>query len=159
MRRASVRLRPLREDEFAAWLAEHVDWYAGDIAAHGGMPAYAARRKAEADTKALWPQGFATPGSTVLAVEADGIRVGSIWFAPREHHGVAYAYLYAIVLDDRHRGKGLGREAMRLLEAEVKARGLGRIELNVFAGNDVARGLYRALGYEETAVHMAKDVE
>jgi hypothetical protein len=28
--------------------------------------------------------------------------------------------------------------------------------MNVFGGNDVARGLYRSLGYEERAVMMGK---
>jgi hypothetical protein len=32
----------------------------------------------------------------------------------------------------------------------------GRIELNVMGGNEVARGLYRGLGYDEVAVYMGK---
>jgi len=32
------------------------------------------------------------------------------------------------------------------------------MELNVFGGNDVARGLYRSLGYVERAVLMGKDI-
>jgi ribosomal protein S18 acetylase RimI-like enzyme len=31
-----------------------------------------------------------------------------------------------------------------------------QVELNVMGGNDVARGLYRALGYDEVAVYMGK---
>jgi ribosomal protein S18 acetylase RimI-like enzyme len=47
---------------------------------------------------------------------------------------------------------------MELLEEEVRARGLRRIELNVFGGNEVARGLYRSLGYAERAVAMDKEL-
>ena len=50
------------------------------------------------------------------------------------------------------RGRGLGRRAMELAEEEANRRGLARIELNVFGGNEVARGLYRSLGYAEVAV-------
>jgi predicted GNAT family acetyltransferase len=32
------------------------------------------------------------------------------------------------------------------------------VELNVFGANDVARRLYRSLGYEEISVWMGKDV-
>ena len=45
---------------------------------------------------------------------------------------------------------------MLALEDEVRAHGLDRIELNVFGGNEVARGLYRSLGYAESAVYMVK---
>ena len=55
-----------------------------------------------------------------------------------------------------HRGKGYGRGAMVLAEEEAQARGHRRIELNVFGGNDVARSLYRSLGFEEVAVSMGK---
>ena len=47
---------------------------------------------------------------------------------------------------------------MLALEDEVRAHGLDRIELNVFGGNAVARGLYRSLGYAESAVYMVKDL-
>jgi ribosomal protein S18 acetylase RimI-like enzyme len=45
---------------------------------------------------------------------------------------------------------------MQVLEDEVRSRGLGRIALNVFGGNDIARSLYRSVGYAETAVFMSK---
>ena len=47
---------------------------------------------------------------------------------------------------------------MLLAEDEVRSRGLSHIALNVFGGNDVARSLYRSLGYAETAVFMRKSV-
>jgi ribosomal protein S18 acetylase RimI-like enzyme len=33
------------------------------------------------------------------------------------------------------------------------------VELNVFGGNDVARNLYRSLGYVETSIQMGKDLD
>jgi ribosomal protein S18 acetylase RimI-like enzyme len=45
---------------------------------------------------------------------------------------------------------------MLLAEGEARRRGLSRVALNVFGGNEVARNLYRSLGYEETAVTMRK---
>jgi ribosomal protein S18 acetylase RimI-like enzyme len=47
---------------------------------------------------------------------------------------------------------------MELAEQQASARGIGRVELNVFGGNEVARNLYRSLGYVETSVQMAKDL-
>ena len=45
---------------------------------------------------------------------------------------------------------------MMLAEDEARRRGLDTVTLNVFGGNEPARGLYRALGYDETAVFMTK---
>ena len=68
-------------------------------------------------------------------------------------------FIYDMAVDEAHRGKGYGRAAMGLAEEEARLRGIGRIELNVFGGNDVARGLYLSLGYVETSVQMAKDLD
>jgi len=47
---------------------------------------------------------------------------------------------------------------MLLAEAEAHRRGFRRIGLNVFGGNEIARNLYRSLGYTETAIHMRKNL-
>jgi ribosomal protein S18 acetylase RimI-like enzyme len=67
-------------------------------------------------------------------------------------------WIYDIRIDEAYRGRGYGRAAMLLVEAEARERGYGRIGLNVFGGNDVARNLYRSLGYEENAIVMSKAV-
>ena len=45
---------------------------------------------------------------------------------------------------------------MLALEAEVEALGFAEISLNVWGGNEVARSLYRSLGYAEVSVGMKK---
>jgi ribosomal protein S18 acetylase RimI-like enzyme len=152
----TVALRPLRDDELPGWIEHHQRWYAQDIAAHGGLGEEAARRKASADMAALFPAGRAKPDSVLLAVEADGEVVGSVWFTGRDGPEGPYAFLYAIQIDEPHRGRGVGREAMRLFEQEARARGFATAMLNVFGGNERARGLYRSLGWREAAVHMTK---
>ena len=61
-------------------------------------------------------------------------------------------------IDEGRRGRGFRRAAMQLAEREARARGIGRVELNVSGGNEVARSLYRSLGYTETSVQMAKEL-
>jgi ribosomal protein S18 acetylase RimI-like enzyme len=68
-------------------------------------------------------------------------------------------YIYNIEIDEPQRGHGYGRTAMLLAEAEARSRGIDRVELNVFGGNDVARNLYRSLGYVETSIQMGKDLD
>ncbi len=154
----SVQLRPMREDEFEAWREDSRAWYAVDLVENGGMRPGPAAEKAKTDMATAFPAGFKTEGNSLLVIDADGSAVGSVWFAPREQHGENYAFLYAIKLDEQHRGRGLGRQAMLLLEEEVRAQGFDRIMLNVFGGNERARALYRNLGYDEAAVHMLKAI-
>jgi histone acetyltransferase (RNA polymerase elongator complex component) len=66
----------------------------------------------------------------------------------------------AVVEIDGHRspGRGYGKAAMVFAEEEARRRGLTRIALHVGARNDVARKLYRSLGFEENDVAMSKPV-
>jgi ribosomal protein S18 acetylase RimI-like enzyme len=66
--------------------------------------------------------------------------------------------VYDVHLRENARGRGYGRAAMLLAEDEARRRGCPRLSLNVFGRNEVARGLYRSLGYEENAVAMSKSL-
>jgi ribosomal protein S18 acetylase RimI-like enzyme len=154
----ALRLRPILAEEFPAFVAASKAGYASDIEVHGGQTHEAAREKAEADFPAVLPQGLDTPGHAIFVVEADGAVVGRLWLAERELGGRRVLYIYDISIDPGHQGRGYGRATMKLAEEEARARGIGRIELNVFGGNEVARSLYRSLGYAETSVQMGKDL-
>jgi RimJ/RimL family protein N-acetyltransferase len=149
----------MRPDEFPAFLAASIEGYAFGIERQGGQTAEFARRKSEEDHAAVLPEGLDTPGHTVWIVEAGGERVGVLWLAERDSGGRRVIFIYDVEIDEAHRGKGYGRAAMELAEDQARAAGLGRIELNVFGGNEVARNLYRSLGYVETSVQMAKDLD
>mgnify|MGYP000869567368 CR=1 FL=1 len=156
----NVVLRRLRADEEEAWRALSMRRYADDMIENAGLEEGAARRKADEDFARALPDGIATAGHAVFAVETEGgERVGHAWLADRElQPGRRVGFVYEIYLEKEQRGKGYGRAAMRALEAEAEELGLRRVELNVFGGNDVARALYRSLGYREVAVYMGKDL-
>ena len=149
-------LRPLREDEYGSWLERTKRGYAADMVRAGFEPA-AAAAKADRDHADLLGRGLASPGQLLFAIEADGAVVGSLWLAERDlDDGRRSLFVYALEIDPSRRGRGLGRAAMQLAEGVARERGLASVTLNVFGGNDVARGLYRSLGYEEQAVFMRK---
>ena len=154
----TVRLRPITDEEFPAFVAESKAGYAHDIEVHGGQTRDAAQEKAEADFPAVLPLGLATPGHYIFVVEAGGESVGRLWLAERQLGGRRVLYVYDVSIDPGQQGRGYGRAAMRLAEDEARGLGIDRIELNVFGGNDVARGLYRSLGYVETSAQMGKDL-
>jgi ribosomal protein S18 acetylase RimI-like enzyme len=155
----SATLRPLRKDEYEDWLARTKDGYARSMIDAGGVPEEIARTKAEHDHATLLPEGLATKDHFIFAVEAGGEVVGSLWLANRDGGDLGPSmFVYALAIDEAHRGRGFGRDAMQLAEGEARSHGLGSITLNVFGGNAVARGLYTSLGYQEQAVFMRKEM-
>jgi ribosomal protein S18 acetylase RimI-like enzyme len=149
-------IRPARPDELPAAVASLRDGYTAGMVDHAGVAPGAAQEKADRDFARLVPDGRPDPTLDVFVVEDDDERVGLALLGEQQAVGGATAFVYAIELDPAHRGRGLGREAMRRLEERARERGFDRIELNVFGGNAVARGLYRSLGYDEVAVYMGK---
>jgi ribosomal protein S18 acetylase RimI-like enzyme len=155
----SASLRPLRADEYADWLAKTKEGYVRSMVDEAGVAADVAREKADRDHDALLTAGLATPDHFIFAVEAGGEVVGSLWLAARGGGDLgASMFVYSVAVDETHRGRGYGRDAMRLAEEEARARGFDSVTLNVFGGNEVARGLYTSLGYREQAVFMRKDL-
>ncbi len=151
-------LRPLRDDEYDAWAARAEAGYAWSIEHEGGVDHDAALAKATTDVAALLSDRLETADHSVFAVEDDARPLGSLWVAERELETGRALFVYALEIDEAFRGQGHGRAAMRLAEDEARRRGLDSVTLNVFGGNAAARGLYRSLGYEETAVFMRRHV-
>ena len=153
----SATVRPMTEAEYQRWLPGAKAGYADDMV-RSGVDAETARAKAEHDFPALLPDGIVSEGHLLYTVEDDGDAVGVLWLAEREGDLGRSLFVYDVQIDESHRGRGLGKETMRFAEEEARRRGLSFVSLNVFGGNDVARNLYRSLGYEETAVYMMKRV-
>ena len=154
----SVQLRPMRDEEYSAWLPQLREGYAQSMIEEGGFAPEGARAKAAAETESLFPGGRPTAEQFVFVIEADGEPVGELWLAERRDLGQTCFWVYDVHVHEAHRGRGYGKAAMVFAEEEARRRGLDRVALNVFGGNEVARRLYRSLGYEENAVAMSKTV-
>ena len=147
-----VTLRPLTDDEYDAWDVAHRAEYERGLVEFAAMTREAARAKVERDVGAVLPDRLATPDVWIWAVETDRRRVGTVFLGIRGSE----LWLYDITIDASERGRGYGRAAMLALEDEVRKLGHRDVTLNVWGGNEVARGLYRSLGYVEESVHMRK---
>ena len=149
----SISLRVLSDDELPEWLDTARRFYVADLERHAGMTRAEAEAKAARDHAALFPEGKPVEGQHLFAIEdKHGAVIGRLFFAVRSS-GV---WLYEIELEEGVRGRGLGREAMLVFEKLARELGAEKVTLNVFGGNDVARSLYRSLGYVEESVHMGK---
>jgi GNAT superfamily N-acetyltransferase len=148
----------MRDAEYAAWLPQMRNAYAEAMIDDGGFPPDSAKSKAAAEMEQLFPGDRPSSEQLVFVLEADGEPVGELWLCEREADatGQPCLFVYYVHLHESARGRGYGKAAMLLAEGEARRRGCPRVALNVFGRNEVARGLYRSLGYEENAVVMSK---
>jgi GNAT superfamily N-acetyltransferase len=157
-----VAMRPMREDEYDAWLSRETEDYARENAESKGIPLEEAMSKARAEMASLLPDRLATPNHTIEIAEdpTSGERLGYLWHArePRES-GREVLWLYDLYVEEPHRGRGVGRKLMEILEDRAQQMGLGRIELNVFGHNAAARRLSKSLAYREIARQLYKDID
>jgi ribosomal protein S18 acetylase RimI-like enzyme len=154
----ALRLRPLHDDELPAYVEHNRAAYERELVTQAGLSPEQAAIKTEADWERLFPGGKPAPDSELFAVEdASGTRVGDLWITERQNDGgEKVLYVYAIEIAPEHRRQGFGRETMLLFEDEARSRGMSGASLTVLGGNEVARSLYRSLGYAERAVFMSK---
>ncbi len=156
---ADVRLDRMTSEEYATYHREAVVDYAESHVLAKSWPAHGARQRAMDEYAEFLPEGVATPGHHLYTARDGNQRIGMIWFGERPHGTGRVAYLYDIQIDTELRGNGYGEALMRALEHEVRSVGLNVVRLQVFGNNSIARSLYRKLGYIETNVVMAKDLD
>ncbi len=59
------------------------------------------------------------------------------------------AFVDELYVSPEHRGRGLGRAALRFLEAAARELGVSALHLEVGPDNEKALGLYRRAGFED----------
>ena len=141
----------MQDEEFLAWLPTLRDDYADDLVRDYGMSADRARAQAIAEI-----DGLRSAGHSVYVIEVEGEPAGHLWLVERRDAFEPTLVVYDIDIDESYRGRGYGKAAMAFAEEDARRRGLARMALHVGARNDVARNLYRSLGFEENEVAMSK---
>jgi GNAT superfamily N-acetyltransferase len=149
----ALQLRPIKDEEFVAWLPLLREDYAQDLIRDYGISPEEARRRAVAEIDGARPAGH-----SVFVIEVDGEPVGHLWLVERRDVDEPTLVVYDVDVDESHRGRGYGKAAMIFTEEEARRRGVTRIALRVGARNIVARNLYRSLGFEENEVSMSKTI-
>ncbi len=154
-----IRLVPLTEADFLEYLEPAIAGYAQEHVKGGRWQPEEALEKSRQEFMQLLPQGPATPGQYLFRIEAEGQKIGVLWFAVDRSWPQPRAWIYDIEIAEEFRGKGYGQQAMLALENKAKELGVRRIRLHVFGHNHTARALYEKLGYRVTNIDMAKDLD
>ena len=136
-----IVLRPMRNEEYPAYLDYFIPDYAAEISANYALSPAAALAQAQREID-----------------DSDGAekRVGYLWYKPDEEMRSAFIcdfYIYPAL-----QGQGLGKQAMAAFEHALKSQGISQVKLRVAGDNPRARHLYDAAGFRVTGVNMSKNI-
>jgi inorganic pyrophosphatase len=95
---------------------------------------------------------FLIEGYEAVLFELGGEVVAYALYTDHPDHGDTI-YLRQIFVDRAHRGQGIGRKAMALLQEEIWPRDK-RLTVEVLVGNQVARAFYEAVGFREYSLEL-----
>jgi ribosomal protein S18 acetylase RimI-like enzyme len=94
----------------------------------------------------------ATPFLALVDGEAAGMAL--FWFRRRLGHGRFQGWLTDLYVRPAHARRGIGTALLRACIAEWRLRQGDSIMLEVAKDNEVARTLYRSLGFDEAGLHL-----
>ena len=94
----------------------------------------------------------------VAELEGELVGLASIHTSLSVVHDRPAAKLSAIVVGERHRGRGIGQALVAALEAEARARGCHVLFLTTAEHRAGAHAFYRRLGFAETGRRFAKQL-
>jgi ribosomal protein S18 acetylase RimI-like enzyme len=87
------------------------------------------------------------PSARLLVVERAGAVVGTL----RINSQAGTSGIYGFAIDPPLQGRGIGRDVLRRVAAQVRAEGSTKVTLEVAVDNDRALGLYTSVGFEPRA--------
>jgi len=160
-----VRLIPLTEADRGKFVEEELANYADQQVRDAGWPRDEALTRARTE---LMPtleheldEAAEEGGQVWSAIRSDGEPVGWMWVRPGDDPNRRSAYLYQITVAAAHRRRGYGSAMLSALEATLSRAGVDELHLHVNVGNEPARRMYAAAGYEqigEDERHLRKRV-
>lgn len=99
-----------------------------------------------------------TGSDPVLLASEDGIAIGlmALHFAPILHYARAALRITELVVDQKHRRRGVGRALIAHAERVAAAADCEIIELTSVLDNTGAHAFYRSLGFEANSLRFRK---
>jgi GNAT superfamily N-acetyltransferase len=98
------------------------------------------------------------PATVMWVAELDGAVVGVATARefPGIHISTPVTWLTVLVVDERVRGRGIGRRLVREAEEWARSRGAARLSLTSAVHRKEAHQFYINLGYQQTGVRLSK---
>jgi len=98
------------------------------------------------------------PRAGVIVAHSDGQLLGAaaFCFVPVPHETRPWCRITALVIDEAHRGDGIGRTLVEAVQVAARDAGCSRIEATSALHRADAHRFYVKLGYGQTSTHFLK---
>ncbi len=91
-------------------------------------------------------------GSEVMAIAYITIRENKVDVDKK------IGFIEAVCVDEKFRGRGVGKECINQMEILAKGKGVGRLDLGVWSFNESAIEFYRSLGFGVQMMMLEKEI-
>src|SRR4051812_5152899 len=119
-----MRFEKMTDQEFQVWLPRSKASYAKDKMQANSLTEQEASEMAEKDFLRLLPDGPNSENNFLFTMKDDANpSIGYLWLNIRGAADNRKAFIYDIIIEEEHRGKGLGRKAMLLADDEARKLG------------------------------------
>ena len=152
------KLIPMTQTEYDEYLKQLIPDYAADNVRAGYWDESEALEKSRKQLESLLPQGLQTKDHYIYNLVDGDQTVGMIWMRAQLDRAVKSGFIFDVMVAEKFRGKGYGRQVMTLIEEKARELGIQSIGLHVFAYNKVAKNLYESMGYEISSLNMIKQL-
>jgi len=153
-----IMLRPMREDEFPAYLAYFIPDYAQEIASNYQLSVADSQIRAKQEIAEDLPGGVNTPGQVLLCLMACSEQaeqhVGYLWYKPDT--AMRTVFIYDFHIFNHCQGQGLGKKALAAFEQKLREQNFQQIRLRVAGDNARAQHVYEKSGFGVTGINMSK---
>jgi ribosomal protein S18 acetylase RimI-like enzyme len=155
-----VKLIPMTEQEFKAYLEEDIKEYAAVNVRNGYWDESEALENSRQSHNQLLPDGPGTKDQYLFSIveETSGETVGVLWLEIKPNRPTPAAFIYDIKINEGLRNHGYGRQALYAVENLLRSMNIKTLSLHVFSDNAAAKSLYEKVGFETISYNMRKNL-
>lgn len=157
---SGIILAPMDKSEFSAYMLDNIRRYAAENVRAGRWAEEESVQMAEKSINDILPEGMDTKGNFFFdpKIPVSGEKIGVVWLSVLDQTKLRSVFIYDILIFEGFRGKGLGTETLKEIEAWAKGIEATSIWLHAFWSNQRSIALYRRMGYAESDLTMSKTI-